>query len=103
MDAQDAALAAYRSQSVALLPVKRLRHYWARYFGFVSSAEVFWELRARDYRALMQHGDWLGVREWTPALVPYRNVRARPFTDPLAFWQGKEQRRKLRKMVEKPM
>lgn len=96
---QDTAIAAYRSQWVALLPVKRLRLYWARYFRVATSAEVFWQMSARAYQILMEQGDWLGTRPWTPALPPYRSVRARPFTDPLAFWRGKDQRRQLQRVV----
>ncbi|MCA1554869.1 MAG: hypothetical protein LC737_10860, partial [Chloroflexi bacterium] len=99
-EAQDAAIAAYASQRVALLPVKRLRRYWARYFRVAASAEVFWQMSPRAYQVLMKQGDWLGTQVWTRALTPFRSLRARPFSDPLAFWRGHGERRTLKMLVE---
>ncbi|GEM_PF-583955 len=100
-DVHDAALAAYHSQRIALAPIRRLRRYRASYFRTATSAEVFWQTSPDAYQALMKRGDWLGAREWQPHLTPYRSLRAHPFTDPLAFWQGARTRRSLMQSTER--
>ncbi len=97
--AHDAALDGYRSQAFALRVVRRMRQYRARYYGMVHAAEVFWELAPRDYRTLMARGDWLGPNEWSSRHTPYRSLRARPFTDPLAYWQGRNARQFLKQLI----
>jgi LmbE family N-acetylglucosaminyl deacetylase len=100
VDSQDAALAAYHSQRVALSAVTRLRHYRAHYYRVAAGAEVFWEMSPSEYQVLMKNGDWLGEQDWTPNLTPFRNLRERPFTDPIAFWRGGRTRRRLKEIVE---
>ena len=91
--AHDAAIAAYPSQFHALRAIVRMRMYRARYYGAPHSAEVFWELSPREYQMLMARGDWLGAADWSSRGAPFRSLRDRPFTDPLAYWQGRRARR----------
>lgn len=97
---QNAALAAYRTQVHALRAAKRLRRYLAKYYGVARSAEEFWELKPRAYQQMIKHGDWLGDRAWARELSPYRSLAFRAWSDPLAFWQGRRERQRLRRAVE---
>ncbi|HZQ06706.1 MAG TPA: PIG-L family deacetylase [Anaerolineae bacterium] len=104
--AQRQALATYYSQSIALMAIPRMRtycaHFYAREFRgrVVSSAEAFWEMSTAQYQTLMQRGDWLGARAWSPELTPYRSLRPRPLSDPLAYWVGAREREQLKKWIE---
>jgi len=104
--AQRQALAAYPSQSISLMAIPRMHKYCAQFYADtfdlrpVSSAEAFWEMSSAQYQTLMQRGDWLGARAWSPELTPYRSLRPRPFTDPLAYWVGGREREQLKKWIE---
>jgi LmbE family N-acetylglucosaminyl deacetylase len=98
--AHDAAIAAYRSQALTLRRVARLRTYHARFYRVGQSAELFCELSPRAYRAFIARGDWLGPGDWSARNTPYRSLRDRPFTDPLAYWQGRRARRALKAICE---
>jgi LmbE family N-acetylglucosaminyl deacetylase len=101
VEAHDAALAAYRSQTHVLRSVVRLRSYRARAYQTRRGAEGFWELSPQGYRALLSAGDWLGPGEWSSRCTPFRSVRDRPFTDPLAFWHGRAARLRLKAAVSR--
>jgi LmbE family N-acetylglucosaminyl deacetylase len=100
MHLQHVALAAYRTQVVALRAPKRLRHYLANYYGVARSAEEFWEISPRAYQSMMQQGDWLGERAWARELTPYRSLQFRSWSDPLAFWQGGHARQQLFRLAK---
>ena len=71
-----------------LRSVARLRHYRARLYGTERGAEGFWELSPASYQALLAAGDWLVPCAWSSDASPFRSMRDRPLTDPLAFWRG---------------
>jgi LmbE family N-acetylglucosaminyl deacetylase len=99
VEAHDAALAAYLSQMHVLRSVARLRRYRARVFRMRRGAEGFWELSPLAYQALLTAGDWLGPDAWSSDASPFRSVRDRPLTDPLAFWRGRTARLRLKAHV----
>lgn len=84
------AVAAFRTQRLALSPFKRRARYHARLYG-VPAAELFWELRGERYARVMAAGDWRGGR------CAFRGVRGRPFTDPLSDLVGFRRRLVLRR------
>lgn len=87
--AKQRALDAYASQRGALVATTRLARYEARR-RHRSAVEVFWELSGAAYSAVMTAGDWRHGR------CPYRGLRPRPLTDPLAFLAGRRARLALR-------
>lgn len=88
------ALACFATQRGALAPIARLAHYRRPLYG-PASAEVFWELPAAAYRRVIDRGDW------TWATTPFRSIRPRPFSDPLAVLAGWQTRRQLRALARK--
>ncbi|HMA37098.1 MAG TPA: PIG-L family deacetylase [Chloroflexia bacterium] len=86
-----AALACYTSQAAGLAPVPRRDHYLARYYGLGQAAEGFCTLTVRQYAALIAAGDWGG----RPS--PFRGLRGRPVSDPLAYATGHAARRRLQR------
>lgn len=87
------ALAYFTSQQAALYPLARLARYRAALYG-VADAELFWEMPAGAYKRVMRYGTW----GWEDS--PFRGVRPRPFTDPLAFLAGRRARRRLRLLAQ---
>jgi LmbE family N-acetylglucosaminyl deacetylase len=83
-----AALRAYASQAGSWESVHRCRRYAALAHGVPGDVEEFWELTAEQYAEL--HGgrcdEWLGK---------FRGVRRFAWTDPLAYWFGNAERRRL--------
>jgi LmbE family N-acetylglucosaminyl deacetylase len=79
----------YASQAGSLQCTYRLRRYCARANGIVEQAEEFWEMAAAKYCALHRA---------LPVNRPetFRGLRNFPLTDPLAFFVGAKERRKLR-------
>jgi LmbE family N-acetylglucosaminyl deacetylase len=84
-----AALCAYASQAGTLDTAYRQRAYTARANGRGCSAEAFWEMDVAAY--VRMHRD-------PPARWPrvFRGLRSWPFTDPLAFIAGNDERKRLR-------
>jgi LmbE family N-acetylglucosaminyl deacetylase len=83
-----AALAAHATQWGSTERVLRMAHYSAAYFGLAAPAEVFWELPAQTYIHLHRQ-----PLPWATGL--FRGVRARPFSDPFAYWTGSKTRKTL--------
>jgi LmbE family N-acetylglucosaminyl deacetylase len=88
--AKSAALACYRTQADGLAQIPRRDRYLARLCGLSRAAEGFCTLTAGQYAAMIAAGDWTG----RPS--PYRGLRGRPFSDPLAYLAGNAARRRLR-------
>jgi LmbE family N-acetylglucosaminyl deacetylase len=84
------ARAAFHTQRLTVAPYERLARYRARLYG-LAAAEVFWQLPGDAYARVMALGDWRGGRS------PFRGVRWRPFTDPLAALVGLRDRLALRR------
>jgi LmbE family N-acetylglucosaminyl deacetylase len=77
------ALAEFRTQAGALIPLRRMAAYRAARFGV--PAEVFWNLSGRAWREVHEHG----------ATASFRGIRVRPFTDPLSWQRGWSERRRV--------
>jgi LmbE family N-acetylglucosaminyl deacetylase len=83
-----AALSAYESQKGSVDGAHRCRRYAALAHGVRGTVEEFWELSAQQY-ADVHRGrcdDWLGR---------FRGLRRFAWTDPLAYWVGNTERRRL--------
>jgi LmbE family N-acetylglucosaminyl deacetylase len=85
-------LAAYTSQLSTIQSTLRQRRYGALLHGYAKHAEEFWEVPARHYIAL--HG--ATPLEW-PAV--FRGLRNFSLTDPLAYFLGRAERRRLRSLA----
>ncbi len=72
----------YQTQQGSIGNVMRLRRYTARYYGLGQLAEPFWEVRGAQYRQLA------AIMLLHQARQPFRGIRYRAFTDPLAYAQG---------------
>jgi LmbE family N-acetylglucosaminyl deacetylase len=83
-----AALSAYDSQSGSIEGVHRRRRYGALAHRMRCPVEEFWELTTRQYAALHcgSSVEWLGK---------FRGIRRFAWTDPLAYWFGNAERRRL--------
>lgn len=90
------ASAVYASQESSMRGPLRLKAYAARTHGFPAEAEEFWELTPSAYRALHAEAP-------PHALVDtFRGLRRLSVTDPLAFAQGRAERRRLRRLAVAP-
>jgi len=85
-------LAAYTSQLSTIQSTLRQRRYGALLHGYAKHAEEFWEVPARHYIAL--HG--APPLQW-PAV--FRGLRNFSLTDPLAYFLGRAERRRLRSLA----
>ena len=92
MDQKRRALACFVSQAKALASATRLARYRSVLYGL--PVEPFWELPAAEYGRAMQYGRW----EWQNS--PFRGIRPRPLSDPLAFLAGWRTRRHLRQLAK---
>ncbi len=83
-----AALRAYESQAGTVDGVHRCRRYAALAHGVRGTVEEFWEVTAEQYAELHRgrSDEWLGK---------FRGVRRFAWTDPLAYWLGNAERRRL--------
>ena len=88
-----AALHAYESQAGSVEGVHRCRRYAALAHGVPGPVVEFWEVDAEQYAKLHRgHCDeWLGK---------FRGMRRFAWTDPLAYWLGNAERRRLRDAAE---
>ena len=91
-----AALRAYESQAGTVEGVHRLRRYGALAHGAHGPVEEFWEITAEQYVEI-HRGRW---DEWRGK---FRGVRRFAWTDPLAYWLGNAERRRLRAAAEGPL
>jgi LmbE family N-acetylglucosaminyl deacetylase len=84
-----ATLRAYASQAGSVESVHRRRRYGALAHRARGPVEEFWELTADQYAELHRGPavEWLGK---------FRGVRRFAWTDPLAYWLGNAERRRLR-------
>jgi LmbE family N-acetylglucosaminyl deacetylase len=82
------ALSSYASQRVSTASALRLRHYAARRYGIPDLAEEFWQMSGATYTRL--HTQPL---QSSPG--EYYGLRYMPFTDPVAYIQGRAARREL--------
>ena len=85
----NAALQAYRSQAGSIRFVDRRRRYSARSHRASGPVEEFWELLGDQYVVLHRgtSGEWAGK---------FRGIRPFAWTDPLAYFLGNNERRRLR-------
>jgi LmbE family N-acetylglucosaminyl deacetylase len=79
----------YPTQVGSIARCLRMKGYAAALHGEQGSVEVFWELDAAAYARVVGEPHQSGP-------TPFRGVRLRPFTDPLAYLQGLDARRALR-------
>jgi LmbE family N-acetylglucosaminyl deacetylase len=84
------ALACFTSQRATLAPLERAGRYREALYR-LAQAEVFWELPATAYAAVVQAGAW----GWPDS--PFRGIRPRPFGDGLAFgaWRARRHLREV--------
>lgn len=86
---QDAARRTYVKQADSVVRTRRMRRYASAYYGASGEVEEFWQMSAETYR--IRHRD--DPEGW--ALDPFRGIRWREWTDPLAYWHGRFARRQL--------
>lgn len=79
----------YLTQQDNIARSHRSRRYAARFYRCGRQAEPFWQMTAGDYARL--HPD----PSPTTAASPFRGLRPRAFSDPLAYLVGWSERRKL--------
>lgn len=89
-----AAVEAYESQTVASCSL-RTRQYAARRYGCEQSAEEFWQLSPHHYTQLHHYT----LTHWPVDLFRFRGIRFYPLTDPLAYVQGRTERKQLANLV----
>ena len=82
----------YPTQVGSIARCLRMKGYAAALHGERGLVEVFWELDAAAYARVVGEPGPGGP-------TPFRGVRLRPFTDPLAYLQGLDARRALRDRV----
>ena len=87
------ALRCYGSQAAGLAQVARCDRYLGHFYARPGGAEAFRDMSAAAYAALIAAGDWTG------RATPYRGLRGRPFSDPLAWFVGGRERRRLGAVV----
>jgi LmbE family N-acetylglucosaminyl deacetylase len=85
-----AAMRLYQTQFGSIARCLRMKRYGARFYGLAGSAEEFWELDTAAYCRVHAASGTIAVDG------RFSSVRARPFTDPLAYLQGLGARRALR-------
>ena len=89
--AKGRALAEYATQTGSFGWVPRHARYLRKLYGRRSTIEVFWELRPVEYRLLMSR--FAGVKP------RFRSIRARPFSDGLAWLVGLRARNRLKRIA----
>lgn len=87
----DAVVASYVTQAASTARAARLRRYAAAFYRCGRAAETFWELPASAYRALHASG---AAKDG-----PWRGLRERPWSDPLAYLRGALERGRLAKSL----
>ena len=92
---KDRALAAFATQSELLAALRRIARYHSRLYK-LPAVELFWELPAERYASVITASPWPGH----PG--PFRGIRSRPLSDPLAALAGLSVRRSLRSVAASP-
>jgi LmbE family N-acetylglucosaminyl deacetylase len=87
-------LAAYSTQRVGIMGLRRLRRYAGLRHG-QSLAEPFWQLDPHAYRAVVAAADWPDRES------PFRGIRPRAWTDPLAYLFGRRERGRLAQLARR--
>ena len=89
-------LDAYETQQDTIGNAMRLRRYTGSYYAAGVYAEPFWQMTAIQYQKLHQSNlDRVST-------APFRGIRYRAFTDPLAYTQGRQMRQHLvRQLADK--
>lgn len=87
---KQAVLSEFTSQQGAIFALERIARYRAAYYRR-AAVEVFWELDGAAFARMMQAGDRRGN-----SASPFRGIRPRPFSDPLAALSGYKIRRRLK-------
>ena len=87
------AMHCYATQVGSIRRCLRTKEYGASLYGLAGSAEEFWQLDASTYRRVH-----LGA-EAASRDGQFRGVRARPFSDPLAYLRGLGARRALQEQA----
>jgi LmbE family N-acetylglucosaminyl deacetylase len=90
----DAVVAAYVTQAASTARAARVRRYAAALYGCERAGETFWELPAAAYRAMHS---FPGA---SAAEGPWRGLRERPWTDPLAYLRGARERQHLARSLD---
>ncbi len=90
---KEQALKAYRSQIGALHPLERIDHYRSNLLN-LKHTEVFWQMSGDSFFKIME----FGIYRWN-GKSPFRGIRPRPFTDPLASMVGSRERKILKKLL----
>jgi LmbE family N-acetylglucosaminyl deacetylase len=89
--AKEHTLAEYATQAASFGWVPRHARYLRKLYGMQSTIEVFWEMRPVEYRLLMSS---------FPGVKPsFRSIRARPFSDGLAWTVGLRARTSLKRIA----
>jgi LmbE family N-acetylglucosaminyl deacetylase len=86
-----AVYAAYQTQHGSVARTARMRRYAARFYGLGGPGEEFWQLSAAEYDRLHRGSP----DEWHR----FRSLRAHAISDLLAYWQGRGERRRLRRAL----
>jgi LmbE family N-acetylglucosaminyl deacetylase len=89
--AKGRALAEYGTQAGSFGWVPRHARYLRDLYGRQSTLELFWELRPEEYRRLMS--GFAGIKP------RFRSIRARPFSDGLAWLVGLRARISLKRIA----
>lgn len=90
-----AALNAYSTQVDNVPRALRQRRYAARFYGLKDQAEEFWQMTADQYCRLHRQAP-----DDRPVTM-FRGLRSGPFTDPLAYLQGRSERWRLAALVRR--
>lgn len=85
-----AAMRLYQTQLGSVERCLRMKRYSASFYGLAKFAEEFWEIDPAAYSRIHARSAGIAVDG------RFRSVRARPFTDPLAYLLGLDARRTLR-------
>jgi LmbE family N-acetylglucosaminyl deacetylase len=82
---------AYLSQIDSVARSRRMRRYARAYYRTYDEVEEFWQMSVKQYHIL--HSD--NPQRWSSD--KFRGIRYRSIDDPLAYWRGRSERRRLAK------
>ena len=86
-----AVYAAYQTQHSSIARTARMRRYAARFYGLSGPGEEFWQLSIHEYDRLHRGSP----DQWHR----FRSLRPHALSDLLAYWQGRGERRRLRRAL----
>lgn len=87
------AMRCYRTQLGSIERFLRMKRYGASFYGLTGLAEEFWQIDRHAYGRIHAASEVDGA---------FRGLRARPFTDPLAYLRGLGARRRMRALSATP-